>query len=177
MATLDRIHLDFQIIPTGDPKTLVVMDVSTWGVIEDKPAIIEIIPPGSSKKKVYNFVKGKSNVFNSSNLLMSSVGTHADLNDGIYSITVTGSPDTYCKQRYYLKTDKFQLELDKLYMSLGIYSNGDKEVDSKRAALLNIDSLIKTADSFVRAGRVVEGIQYFKRAYKKLKSINNCKDC
>ena len=43
MAILDHIKLDFQILNTGDPKLLIVMDTSVWGFIEDKPSIIEIL--------------------------------------------------------------------------------------------------------------------------------------
>ncbi len=177
MAILDNINLDFQVISANNPKVLIVMDTSVWGAIEDKPAIIEIIVPGSNKVRTYNFVKGKSNVFNSSNLLITSTEIQSDLNDGIYSITVKGSPDTlYCTQRYFLKTDKFQLALDKLYMSLGIY-NKDAEVTKQRSEILKIDSLVKTAESFTRDGNPNEGLSYFKRAYTKLLDINSCNTC
>ena len=43
MALLDTINLDFQVLSTGDPKILAIVDTSVWGFIEDKPAIIEII--------------------------------------------------------------------------------------------------------------------------------------
>jgi len=176
MAILDKINLDFQIIPTWDPKALIVMDISVWGFIENKPAIIEILTPGSTTEKVFNFVKGKSNVFNSSNLLLSRIGDRNDLSDGVYTISVKGSPDSYCKKRYYLKTDKIQFELDKLYMSLGIH-NKDKETAEKRSTILKIESLIKTAEAFVRDGKISEGMKFFKAAYTRLKSISNCKDC
>jgi hypothetical protein len=176
MAILDNIHLDFQVINTGDPKVLVISDTSVWGAIEDKPSIVEIIIPGSSKVRTYNFVKGKSNVFNSSNLLITSVGTISDLSDGVYDITVKGSPDINCKQRYFLKADKFQLALDKLYMSLGVY-NKNAEVTKQRNDLLNIDSLLKTAEAFVRDGKPSEGLSFFKKAYTKLNDLNDCNNC
>lgn len=176
MAILDNIDLDFQVINTGDPKVLVVSDTSVWGAIEDKPSIIEIIIPGSVKVRTYNFIKGKSNVFNSSNLLITDVGVNSDLNDGIYSITIKGSPDTNCEHRYFLKADKFQLALDKLYMSLGVYNN-DKEVTKQRNEILNIDSLRKTAEAFVRDGKPNEGLSFFKKAYIKLNDLNDCNTC
>jgi hypothetical protein len=37
-----------------------------------------------------------------------------DLPDGIYDVTIKGSPDTFQKNRQYLRTTKTQLELDKL---------------------------------------------------------------
>lgn len=177
MAILDTINLDFQVINTYNPKVLVISDTSVWGAIEDKPAVIEIIVPGSSKVKKFNYVKGKANVFNSSNLLLSDVGVQNDLSDGIYTITVKGSPSTlHCKQKYYLKTDKFQLALDKLYMSLGIY-NKDSETTKQRSEILKIESLVKTAESFTRDGKPNEALKYFTRAYTKLIDLNNCNNC
>lgn len=176
MAILDSINLDFQVVSAWDPKVLIVMDTSVWGYIEDKPAIIEIIVPGSSKVKTFDFEKGKCNIFNSSNLLLSSPDVKNDLNDGIYSITIKGSPDDYCKSRYFLKADKFQLALDKLYMSLGIF-NKDAVVSKQRDEILKIDSLAKTADAFVRDGKPNEGLDYFKRAYKRLNDLNDCANC
>ncbi len=176
MAILDHINIDFQLYSAGDPKILVIMDTSVWGAIENKPAIIEIVVPGSSKTKTYNFVKGKANVFNSSNLLLTSVESQGDLNDGIYSITVKGSPDSYCKTRHVLKTDKFELALDKMYISLGIY-NKDKEANDKRNELLKIESLLRTSKAFIRDSKLSEGLDFFKKAYIKLNKFNDCNNC
>ena len=58
MRILDKINLDFQVLSAGDPKILVVMDTSVWGFIEDKPAVIDILLPGSTKIRTFNFIKG-----------------------------------------------------------------------------------------------------------------------
>ena len=144
MALLDTINLDFQVLSTGDPKILAIVDTSVWGFIEDKPAIIEIITPGTTSPKVYNFVKGKSNIFNSSNLLLSPVGEYNDLVDGIYRISVKGSPDTNCKHRDFLKTDKVRKELAEIYVSLGI--DNDKETIEKKRIIQDYDLLIRAAE-------------------------------
>lgn len=172
---VDNIHIDFQIFSASDPKILVVVDVSIWSVIQTKTAIIEILTPNTTKVKTFVYEKNKTNVFNTSILALSQTGDYRDLPDGIYNITVKGSPDTFCKTRDYLKTDKTQAELDKLYISLG-FSEG-KEIDDKRSEILKIESLIKTAEAFVRRGRTQEGLNFFKRAVNKLKEYNECKNC
>ena len=175
MALLDNINLDFQVLSTGDPKILVVIDTSVWGFIEDKPAIIEITPPGTTKVKVYNFVKGKSNVFNSSNLLISPVGQYNDLSDGIYRITVKGSPDTNCKHRDFLKTDKARLELAKIYVSLGF--EDDEKTKQKKKTIQDIDLLIRAAEASTSIGKLKKGMAYFKKAVQYLKEYNDCENC
>ncbi len=72
------------------------MDTSIWSFIENKPAIIEIIPPGVVDPIVYNVAKNKTNIFNTSNLGMSNIGVLNDLPDGVYKVTIKGSPDSFC---------------------------------------------------------------------------------
>lgn len=175
MNVTDKINIDFQIIPTGDPKLLVVADTSVWGAIEDKPSIIEIKIPNSDKVVVHYFEKNKLNIFNTSNLLLSAVGTYNDLSDGIYSITVKGSPDSFCKSRDFLKDDKTKLEMYKLYISLG-FDNDDKTKRLK-AKLYELDMLIRAANANVILGKSPKGASILKRAMEDLKLYNNCNDC
>ena len=175
MALLDTINLDFQVLSTGDPKILAIVDTSVWGFIEDKPAIIEIITPGTTSPKVYNFVKGKSNIFNSSNLLLSPVGEYNDLVDGIYRISVKGSPDTNCKHRDFLKTDKVRKELAEIYVSLGI--DNDKETIEKKRIIQDYDLLIRAAEYSVTIGQLKKGMNYFKEAVRYIKNYNECENC
>lgn len=175
MAILDKIDLDFQVLNTGNPKILSIMDNSVWGVLEDKPTIIEIITPGSEKIRTNNFVQGKINVFNSSNLLLSPIGEKNDLSDGIYKVTVKGSPDTFCKHRDFLKTDKMRLNLYKLYTSLG--SNDSEVIKENKKKILEIDLLIRAAENLVSRGELKKAYTFFKRANKDLKNYNECETC
>ena len=175
MAALENISLDFQVFGTNDPKLLVVVDTSIWGIIEDKPSIIEITPPNTTKMVTYTFEKGKTNIFNSSNLLLSPVGVYNELSDGIYQITIKGSPDSNCKSRDYLKTDQIQAELDNLYISFGFTEN--EKTKEKRRQNLEIESLIKTAEAYLRRGKTYDATVFFKRAIKYLDNYNNCKTC
>jgi len=175
MAALTNINIDFQVFGTNDPKLLIVVDTSTWGIIQDKPSIIEIIPPNSTKMITHTFEKGKTNIFNSSNLYLSPVGVFNELSDGIYQIAVKGSPDSNCKHRDYLKIDQTQAELDKLYISFGFTEN--EKTKEKRREILEIESLIKTAEAYLRRGKSHEANNFFKRAIKYLENYNNCNTC
>lgn len=175
MALLDTINLDFHVISTMDPKVLVVMDTSVWGFIEDKPAIIEITPPGSTNTKKFTFVKGKTNVFNSSNLLLSPIGKYNDLSDGIYRISVKGSPDSNCMHRDYLKTDRARLELSKIYISLG--TSNDEGFREKKGIIQDAELLIRAAEASVSRGNLKKGMMYFKKAMHILNNYNECENC
>lgn len=175
MALLDKINLDFHVISTGDPKILVVLDTSVWGAIESKPSIIEITVPGSEEVRIYNYVKNKSNVFNSSNLLISPVGQYNDLDDGIYRITVKGSPDTNCKHRDFLKTDKARLELANIYIALGF--DNTKEVTEEKKTLQDIDLLIRASEALVTKGKLKRGLSLYKMAVQKINDYNRCENC
>jgi hypothetical protein len=151
------------------------MDTSSWGIIEDKPSIIEIIPPNTTTPIVHFFEKGENNIFNSSNLMLSAVGVYNDLPDGIYRITVKGSPDTNCKHRDYLKTDKTMKELRKLYINLGF--GKDHDTISKKKELQELELLIRAAEAAVACGRLKKALAFFKRVVKGVNDYNDCETC
>lgn len=133
------------------------------------------MPPGSSKTRTYNFVKGKSNVFNSSNLLISPVGEYQDLADGIWRISVKGSPDTNCKHRDFLKTDKARLELAHLYVGLGFDDN--QETLDRKKTLQDIDLLIRAAEALTSIGKLKKAMSFFKEAVRRINDYNECENC
>lgn len=175
MPVTDKIHIDFQLFSSGDPKLLVIVDTSIWSYIEDKTAIIEITLPESEEVITYNYLKGKNNVFNTSNLYLSSIGVYNDLPDGIYKITVKGSPDSFCKHRDVLKTDKTKLELYTMYTDLGLDVNDiDDDTYNK---IKDIKLLIEAAEALVSIGQTYKGVNLLKKAMDSIKKYNKCKDC
>ncbi|MAX51403.1 MAG: hypothetical protein CMH22_06375 [Methylophaga sp.] len=143
----NKIIVDFLVIPTNEPKYLVISDASYWGRITDTTTIVEIITPGSSKPVVHYFAQGKQNIFNSINLEVSvDEDVKVDLPDGIYQITLKGSPDTYKKTRSYLKTDKIRLDIYKLYLNLSNDVNNwsEEELDY----ITRIEMLITKSEVF-----------------------------
>lgn len=174
MAILDNVNLDFHVLSTGDPKILVVMDTSVWGFIEDKPSIIEITLPGSTVTRTYNFVKGKANVFNSSNLLITPVGEYKDLADGLYRISVKGSPDSNCKYRDFLKTDKIKLLIGDLYLE-DYYTCQDIK-NNKLSILRNIKLSLDAAEILALKGNTKEALIEFKDVYSRVRDYIKCRE-
>lgn len=175
MPLLDKIRLDFHVETYNDPKILSIIDTSTWGAIENKPSIIEITIPGSEQVRTYVHLKNQSSVFNSSSLLITEAGVYNDLPDGIYKITVKGSPDTNCAHKDYLKTDKIRLILAKMYLSLGIKVNNHNKEDKK--LLLDIDSLLTSAENSALIGELNEAMLFYKKAKEKTENFKNCNSC
>lgn len=174
MAVTDKISLDFQFLGTGDPKKLIIIDTSVWGFIEDKPAIIEITVPGATNPVVYNFVKNSVNIFNSSNLYLSKVGDRRDLPDGIYKITLKGSPDSNCKNRYVLKDDNTRLQLYKLYGSIGPDYNPTDDVVK---IIKKNKFLLDAANAAIVEGKVARAESFLSSVISNLNNYSECNNC
>lgn len=171
-----KINIDFQVLKTNDPKVLLIADTSDWKHIEDKTSVINIIMPGGKIASEKYFKKRSVNIFNSSILGFTpkacSVDELKDLPDGIYTIELLGSPSTFNKKRYYLKTDRLQLEVDSLYVSLGITLDASNK--GKRDLLYNVDLLIKAAEASTRLGDISKASMYFSEAREMLDYYKNC---
>lgn len=168
---LENINIDFEILHTSDPNSLLVCDKSVWAHIVDKPAIIEITLP--TEKLVTHYLSPKNNVlvFNSSNLYLSS-STDKALPDGIYKITVKGSPDTFQKTRSYIRMTKLQLDVDKLYLEDGLDTR-----EEIQELTWYIDFLMRAADAAMRQDQKQKAIKFYKEAKKLYDNYTNCKDC
>lgn len=168
MAT-KNIDIDFQVLKTGDPKLLIVCDTSEWSIIENKAAIIEITLP-TGKLVTHYLAKEKNNVFNTSNLYLTSVGVLQALPDGVYQITIKGSPDTYYKTRNYVKTDKLQLEIDKLYLTTDLLGTVRDKV--LRETLDNIQFMVSASEAATRRNEIKRAEQYYKEAKRLMDDYN-----
>lgn len=173
------INIDFQVLVTHDPKVLVVADTSDWAHIVDKPAIIEIIIPGNVDPIVHYWSKGDVNVFNSSNLMLGcgecDEAGLGDLPDGIYQITLKGSPDSFNKTRQYLKSDITRRDIDKavstLNLGCGEYSRSYIDKVQK------IELFMSAADSNARLGNFCEAQDLLFKVQKLAAKLKKCKQC
>ena len=174
-----NIKINFKVLDNRDTKNLVVFDLSEWATIVNKPSIIEIIVPGFSDPVTHYFGKGRLNYFNS-HILGLSCGDcgdveEVDLPDGVYDITVKGSPDTFNYHLSYLKTDKTRLELDALFMKLNFCKNEVDQDILKR--IQKIDLYIKAAEANIRYDNICEAQELFFKAQEDIKRLANCKNC
>ena len=157
--------IDFQVLETFDTRYLSVADYSDWGLAFDRKAIIEITVPGFTEPVTHYFDKKSINRFNSRLLgLNYNVATDLDLPDGIYTITVKASPDTYQKTRTFLKTTQTKLNLDTILINnISSCSDIDKTIVDE---VLEIEMLIKSAEANVRYGNECEAFELFQKAQK-----------
>mgnify|MGYP001046504170 CR=1 FL=1 len=168
-----KTSLDFDIL--SDLYWLRVIDYSYWGIIEDKPSIIEITIPGYSSVITRYFDKYKSNGFNSVNLELNCQGDcfgvdKVPLPDGVYTLKLIGSPSKFNKERYYLKTDHIQNDIDRIVVdsfNKGTYS----EID---ADLTDIEIILRGAEAHLRQGIIKEAGQLYDLARKKIDKLRKC---
>lgn len=168
---VQNIIIDFEVLNTGNPQTLIVCDTSEYGQVYNKAAIIEIVLP--SGDKVTHYVsKNNNNVFNSSNLYLSNVGQYINLPDGLYTISIKASPDTFNKTRTYLKTDSLELNIAEAFSSVGM--------DIKEELLnylIKVEFFIKAAKAAVRLGQNKKAISYYNLAKSLHDEYINCSSC
>ena len=173
-------NLDFQVYDSRDPNTFIVLDTSYWGIIQDKPSIIEIITPGETYPAIQYYSKNSVNIFNSENLGLSCSDCdkkYNELPDGVYEITIKGSPDSFNKSRAYLRTTKLQLELDKRYIALSLECESDKDVCNQINKLDYINLLLRSSEANVRYGNNCVGNELLQKAIKLLDKLKTCKIC
>lgn len=89
--------LDFEIIPTGNPNTLIFIDSSTYIGQPDSPRI-EVLFPGFDRFFIANIIPNQVNTFNANTLGFSPsvLATDAvvELPDGVYTIKYMICPYT-----------------------------------------------------------------------------------
>lgn len=177
---MGKINVDFQITSTHDPKYIVVIDTSNWEHISNKPSIIEILLPGEQKPVVHYFDKNRVNVFNSYNLFLNcddcpQGAELLDLPDGIYHITVKGSPETFNRTRQFLKTDKTRLELDKYISTLSLTCDEFSKEVLERINKINL--FLQGAEANTRLGHYCEAQELLFKVQKMMSKLKKCKAC
>lgn len=174
-----KIHIDFQIYDSNDPKQIIVLDTSIWGHIEDESAIIEVIVPGDTDKVTFPYTKRGITILNSYSLGLNcrDCGEEfMELDDGVYEITVKGSPDTFNRTRHYLKTTVLHAELDDLLLKAYSACNNCEENNSEINKILRYYNLIQVAEAFIRKGYKCEAQDIIFKIQDFLKQ-KNCKRC
>ena len=180
MANIGQINIDFNVIQSTT-QTLWIGDSSDWVYSENIPALIEITLPGSKKALAFSFKKKSINSFNSNNLGITCLNAdcteevYQDIPDGIYTICLKSGYAGFDKLKYYLKTDRTELELSKVIVKHGFeYSKNDKNFREK---IYDIDWLIKVAKSHAKLGDFVKASTNLQGARDILKTLSECKDC
>jgi hypothetical protein len=110
--------LDFEIIPTGNSKTLVFLDSSDYFREPEKP-LLEVTLPGYSKYFLVNITARKLNTLNSNTIGLTELLNNdclIDLPDGIYTFKYKICPydETYIVKKFF-RTTLLEKELENLY--------------------------------------------------------------
>ncbi len=171
---LNKVNIDFHILDVLNPKWFAVADNSEWGGILEKPSIIEVTVAGFNEPNVTFYTKCGINQFNSRTLGLDcgKCGELVDLPDGIYTITVKGSPDKYQKTKEYIRTTQMQLKMDKLLIS-AVNSCGEFDKNLKEK-IRNVDFLIRAAKANIRYDNRCRAFELFNEANKLLDKVSKC---
>ena len=179
MSTLS-VNINFVIMSLEDPKKILIGDTSNWGVAQNLPAYLKVIPPGSTKSINLNFAKNTLTTLKSTNLgLQCLTGDcneteQIDLQDGIWEFCLQSSFNNLNKKRWFLKDDSLRLEIDKIYIKAGIDYNPDSVVIE---ALSEIEFLLTSARAHIKKGDFVKAKRAFDEATKLTEKYNQCKEC
>jgi len=170
---LTAINIDFNILDdTIEPKQIVLIDTSDWGEIENNPAVIEIVPPGYKTPVVNPFMKNEVTVVTAKSLGLQKETCRydVDLPDGVYQITVKGSPDTFYREKFFLKTDQLRLEFDKLLVSMLDGCNNMSAANQEM--FVKIYFMLLAARAHIRLGNWCKAHEIYLEAEKLLKNMN-----
>ena len=172
-----NININFSIF-SDDPNYLQIMDLSSWLYAKGLPAYISITIPGSKKPKNYTFAKEKISTFNSHNLGLSCLKgdcteeEYVSLPDGIYTICLKSGYENIEETKFYLKTDRFNIEYSKVMIKDGIEYNKDFI-----EYMMQVKFLVEVAKSHAMLGDFVKAQRFFEDAKKKLRKYVECKNC
>lgn len=172
------VDLGFHVYSDGDPMKLIVVDESSWGALRDHPAMVHIKMPGFKDTLNYYLSRNQVNIFNSVTLGLNCVKKgeplcFMDLPDGIYDITIDCG-EFYCNKKY-LKTDKVQLDIDKLYSRACLDCNAMGE-DFLRY-IEEAEILMRGSEANTRLGNFESAHMLIDRVIKLVDRASKCKLC
>lgn len=179
METVGKININFNIF-SDDPKYITIGDLSDWVYAENLASYVLITIPGSKKPKTFTFAKKKLNIFNSHNLGLSCLKgdcteeVYVDLPDGTYTVCVKSGYEGIEDTRFYLKTNRFDIEYSKVMIKYGFEFKEDLKFLQN---MLFIKGLVEVAKAHAMLGDFVKAQRFFEEAKKKLKKYVECSDC
>lgn len=171
-----RPDIEFNIIDTYDLRVLRVEDTSNWQHLADEATYIDITTPGSQVPVTNYLEKNTINLFNSNLLDLTCSDCKNGLGklpDGIYKIKIYACEgDKFFYERYYLRTVKTLLELDKILVDLGLHiACIDKTfMDTYK----ELELKLKAAHSLVREGYIKEGAVAYGQVVDEIEGLKGC---
>jgi hypothetical protein len=183
MQGIHRTYLDFEILETGNPKTLVFVDSSQYMEAPDRP-LLEVFLPGFNKYLLTNVVAGQVNTFNSSTLGLNetlNINFLQELPDGVWSFRFKICPyDLVYIDKKHMRVTQLVAKLNFLYNELSIdgCSCPTKTDAFIQSELTRIHILIEGAKAVVNIDSV-KAYKYYQLADKMIEQLLKkfCKNC
>lgn len=168
--------LDFSILETNSPQTLVFLDTSEYFENPEQP-LLEITLPGQNKYFLVNIAARKVNTFNSNTIGLTEVLENCnliDLPDGVYKFKYKICPYQYVNRiKYHLRTTVFQKSLNILLDSLEDSDCSARQEKKLKATLIETFLLIESAKASAELGHVDKASDKYQQA---LKTVNTLLD-
>lgn len=175
MKGLKKHILDFEIIPTGNPKTLVFIDSSDYFTEPEKP-LLEVTLPGYSKYFLVNIVARKVNTFNSNTVGLTDLLNDddiVDLPDGIYSFRYKICPyDKAFVDKKHFRTTLIDQKLASLYDQIDTTDCSTKEDRIHEYNLVEVHALIEGAKAIVNKNEK-KANSFYQLASKLIDKLSN----
>lgn len=168
--------LDFEILDTGNPFTLVFLDSSQYYTSPERP-LLEITLPGHNKYFLVNVVPEKINTFNSNTIGLTELLSSFDLvtlPDGVWRFKFKVCPyDKVYIQKYHLRTVELESRLAKIYEVLD-FSDCDVERDTKlNNSLIDIHLAIESGKVNASIGNVSKASDLYQMASELVNKLLN----
>jgi hypothetical protein len=178
---LYRNNLDFEILETGNPSTLVFVDSSQYIEPPDKP-LLEVFIPGYSKYLLVNIIPNQVNTFNSSTLRLSeslSISHLTILPDGVWNFKYKICPYAYVFiEKSTMRTTLINKKLDRAYNEIDLERCTDKTSTFILDQLTRVQILIRGSKAVVEKDQK-RASEYYNLADRLLDQVLDkfCKNC
>lgn len=147
-------------------KQIIVADLSDWKAIINDPSIMEVT---YNEETIYvgDFGKGRYNRIDSLKMFGE---VDENLPDGMYKITVKGSPDLHKKTIYYFRTDELRQRFGYIYLS-------EKEDAKLIDKIYEVFIMFESIKLLVCQGNITEAKRKYETAEKIIEVIEASYEC
>ena len=167
--------LNILVLPTYDTHTMAVVDISTYDdYLTVTNATLEIEVPGFSTVFDTAFVIQETNIYNSTDLGITTAGNEQPIPDGIYCFKYTiDDPLVNYVEKSIVRVDKLQERFDEAFMQLDMMEC-DRAIKTQSMVNLNtIYFFIQGAIAAANNCATVESTKLYIQAYRMLDSFIN----
>lgn len=169
-------NLDFEILDTGNPKTLVFLDSSDYYTEPERP-LIEVTLPGHSRYFLLNAAAKKVNTYNSNTIGLTEILNSfelVNLPDGVWKFKFKVCPyDKVYIQKHHLRTVELEERLGKVYEYLTL-SDCDVERDVKlNNTLIDVLLAIESGKANAKKGNTKKASDLYQFASTSVNSLLN----